>query len=315
VPISQRKIGEILNKKVLPKELSLSELAEFCEFANAKYRDGNPIISDQDYDFIYLKALKDRSPDHIFFKSIEPEIKGFSEEKSILPEAMLSIDKAYSFDEILKWVDRILKSCKELSYDPRTIILKATPKLDGFAGYDDGIKLYTRGDGKKGSDISRVFQRGLKIFNDTKRGQGPGEIVVKKSYFEKHLSHLFEFPRNFQASLIKEKGLDKHAKNAIKNDGAFFVPFNQLPYWKGAIEELKKEFEIIVKKSLESVDFDVDGVVFEVLNDEIKSHMGSNRKFIDGRLHLRKIKIKHTLEFYLLRLKLDELGKLLRLPN
>jgi hypothetical protein len=24
--------------------------------------------------------------------------------------------------------------------------------LDGFAGYDDGIRLYTRGDGKKGSD-------------------------------------------------------------------------------------------------------------------------------------------------------------------
>ena len=28
--------------------------------------------------------------------------------------------------------------------------IKATPKLDGFAGYDDGNKLYTRGDGKKG---------------------------------------------------------------------------------------------------------------------------------------------------------------------
>ena len=192
---------------------------------------------------------------------------------------MLSIDKAYSFQEILRWIDRILKSCKELSIDFMELIFKATPKLDGFAGYDDGNKLYTRGDGKKGSDISRVFDRGLKVFNNSKRGQGPGEIVVSKSYFEENLAQFFEFPRNFQASLIKEKALDEHAKNAIKKDGAFFVPFKQLPNWKGNIEELKSNFENIVKNSLNSVDFDVDGVVFEVVNDEIKRHMGSNRKF------------------------------------
>jgi len=192
---------------------------------------------------------------------------------------MLSIDKAYSFPEILKWIERIHKACEDLQYDYRNIIFKATPKLDGFAGYDDGEKLYTRGDGKKGSDISRVFERGLKVFDNSKRGQGPGEIVVKKSYFDQHLASFFEFPRNFQASLIKEKELDEHAKNTIKKDGAFFVPFNQLPNWQGSVEELKANFENIVQNSLKSVDFDVDGVVFEVTNDEIKTHMGSNRKF------------------------------------
>ena len=277
--ISQKKIQKIIDHQLLPSDLNLQELGDFCHYANEKYRDGSPIISDQDYDFIYLKALKERSPNHPLLQFVEPEIKGFSEEKSLLPEIMLSIDKAYSFQEILKWADRIHKSCNDLSIEFKTLVFKATPKLDGFAGYDDGEKLYTRGDGKKGSDISRVFERGLKVFNNSSRGQGPGEIVVKKSYFEKYLSSSFEFPRNFQASLIKEKELDKHAQNAIKDDGAFFVPFKQLPSWEGTFEELKSEFENIVQDSLSSVDFDVDGVVFEVINDEIKTHMGSNRKF------------------------------------
>jgi len=270
---------QILNHEVELKDLKTEILEQFVEFANQKYREGNPVVTDEDYDFLYLQELKKRNPSHPFLLKVEPEGEGFSEEKILIPETMLSIDKAYSFEEIHKWADRILKSCKELSFDPKLLIFKATPKLDGFAGYDDGKKLYTRGDGKKGSDISRVFQRGLKVFNDSKRGQGPGEIVVKKSYFEKHLSAYFEFPRNFQASLIKEKELDENAQNAIKDDGAFFVPFKQLPSWEGTFEELKSEFENIVQDSLSSVDFDVDGVVFEVINDEIKTHMGSNRKF------------------------------------
>ena len=270
---------KIIDRDLLVQDLSDSELGEFCEYANSQYRAGYPVISDEDYDFIYLKALRRRVPGHKIFKSIEPEIIAFSEEKILIPESMLSIDKAYSFDEILKWIERIFKSISELNFDPKKLVLKATPKLDGFAGYDDGNKLYTRGDGKKGSDITRVFERGLKVFNDSERGQGPGEIVVKKSYFDEHLATFFEFPRNFQASLIKEKELDQHAKNAIKQDGAFFVPFRQLPNWQGSIEEFKSNFENIVKSSLISADFDVDGVVFEVVNDEIKGHMGSNRKF------------------------------------
>jgi len=235
VALTEKQKNNIINKNLLVEDLDDQDLGDFCEYANSQYRAGFPIISDEDYDFIYLKALKKRVPNHRIFHSIEPEIIPFSEEKVLIPESMLSIDKAYSFEEILKWIERILKSTSELNYDPNNLVLKATPKLDGFAGYDDGNKLYTRGDGKKGSDITRVFERGLKVFNNSERGQGPGEIVVKKSYFEQHLAIFFEFPRNFQASLIKEKKLDEHAKNAIKNDGAFFCPISTTP-------ELEREY-------------------------------------------------------------------------
>jgi len=277
--ISKEILEKIITKKIVVNDLSTKDLELFCIYANKEYRSGNPIISDSDYDFIFLKELRKRVPNHKFFQTIEVEGIGFSEEKHTLPQPMLSTDKAYSFKEIIKWTERILKSADELSFNNTSLRFLATPKLDGFAGYDDGIKLYTRGDGKKGSDITRVFDRGLKIFNNSERGQGAGEIVVRKSYFEQNLSQFFEFPRNFQASLIKEKELDNHARDAIEKNGAFFVPFKQLPKWEGSLEELKSNFESIIEKSLTSVDFDVDGVVFEVINDEIKSHMGSNRKF------------------------------------
>jgi len=277
--LSTHKINLILDKKIPLDEISDQELLEFCILANQHYRSGNPLISDEDYDFIYIKELKQRNPDSDFLTSVEPEDSTFSEEKVLLPEQMLSIDKAYTFEEVLKWLERIVKACNEINYDVLSLNLCATPKLDGFAGYDDGFSLYTRGDGKKGSDITRVFDRGLKILNNSPRGQGPGEIVVKKSYFEQYLSNFFEFPRNFQASLIKEKALDDNAKKAIENEGAFFVPFSQLPRWKGSINELKSNFENIIQDSLTSVDFDVDGVVLEITNEEVKSHMGSNRKF------------------------------------
>lgn len=43
----------------------------------------------------------------------------------------------------------IRKSAMLIGLNLNTIQIKATPKLDGFAGFDDGNRLYTRGDGKK----------------------------------------------------------------------------------------------------------------------------------------------------------------------
>ena len=136
--ISRYKIEKLIKGKITVNEISDSDLADFCIYANKRYRSGYPVISDQDYDFLYLSELKKRLPNHHLIKNIEPENEGFSEEKVLIPEPMLSIDKAYSYEEILKWIERIYKSISELNYDSERLILKATPKLDGFAGYDDG---------------------------------------------------------------------------------------------------------------------------------------------------------------------------------
>ncbi|MGE4570505.1 MAG: DNA ligase, partial [Gammaproteobacteria bacterium] len=276
--LTDQKIQNIANQSLLLTDLSDDELAEFCIVANQRYRDGSPIVGDQDYDFVFLTELSKRTPDHPLLSRPEPENEGFSEDKVRLPERMLSTDKAYTWGEIQKWLDRINKASQEINLPLETVQIKGTAKLDGFAGYDDGNRLYTRGDGNKGSDISRVFVRGLSVYNDSDRGQGPGEIVVKKSYFASHLNQHFEYPRNFQASLIKEKALDQFASQAIADKAALFVPFSQLPCWLGDIESFSTHFQSIVSELESGVDFDVDGVVFELTNEQLKTHMGSNRK-------------------------------------
>jgi len=136
-------INQIIQQEILTDDLSDDDLADFCQAANLAYRSGDPIISDQDYDFIYLPALKQRLPKHPLFESIEPEGQSFSEEKVLLPEPMLSTDKAYSWDEIRKWIERLEKSATDIGLAYVDIQIKATPKLDGFAGFDDGF-VYAR---------------------------------------------------------------------------------------------------------------------------------------------------------------------------
>jgi len=304
------KIQDIADQKILISDLTDDDLLEFCQIANQRYRDGNPIISDEDYDFVFNPELSKRLPDHSFLQKIEAENEGFSEEKIKLPQKMLSTDKAYSWEEINKWLDRVSKFSSEIDYPLADIQIKGTAKLDGFAGYDDGSKLYTRGDGNKGSDISRVFARGLGIFNNSERGQGPGEIVVKRSYFEKHLSNHFEYPRNFQASLIKEKELDSLAIEAISNKAALFVPFTQLPQWLGSIEEFSNQFLDIVGQLESGVDFDIDGVVFEIVNPELKDYMGSNRKFHRWQIAFKENKEKAQVKVISVTAQVGRTGKI-----
>ena len=303
-------IQDITNQRILISDLTDEDLLEFCKIANQRYRDGAPIISDEDYDFIYTLELSKRFPDHPFLQKVEDENEGFSEEKIKLPEKMLSTDKAYSWEEVNKWLERISKFSDEINLSLTSIQIKGTAKLDGFAGFDDGNKLYTRGDGNKGSDISRVFERGLGIFNNSLRGQGPGEIVVKRSYFEKHLSDHFEYPRNFQASLIKEKELDQFAKDAIANEAALFVPFSQLPFWAGSISEFTNNFNSIVGDLESGVDFDIDGVVFEIVNSELKSHMGSNRKFHRWQIAFKENKEKAQVKVLSVTAQVGRTGKI-----
>jgi len=258
--------------------LSDQELLAFLQMCNANYRSGEPLISDALYDAVFLAELQNRHPHHPFLESVEPEpAKAFGAKTVALPQHMLSTEKTYSLDGIERWLARIAKAAEETGLDFASLTFRATPKLDGFAAYDDGSMLYTRGDGRKGTDISRVFERGLIVAGNGKRGQGAGEIVVGKSYFEEYLADVFDNARNFQASIIKEKELEEHALEAIQQHAAVFYPFAQLPDWTGVATDLTEQFEDIVEKVFKSVDFDVDGVVFEVTNELIKQHVGATR--------------------------------------
>ena len=258
-------------------EHSWEELETLLKVANALYRSGYPIIEDETYDE-YLNYFKTHDPDNPYLLNVEPEV--LIDSKTVrLPKKMLSTDKAYSFEEIKKWTERITKAASEIDFDQNLIRIRVTPKLDGYAAYDDGITLYTRGDGTRGQDITRAFERGLKVSENAGRGLGPGEIVIKKSYFDEVLSEKFENSRNIQAAIIAEKKVDEDVQKAIDEGACVFYPFSLLENWTGSIEELLSNFESILEDIWNSVDFDVDGLILESTNEPIKEHMGSTRKF------------------------------------
>ena len=266
-----------LNKVFLQpiNELSLDELLSVLKISNALYRSGIEVFNDDVYES-YLKALKSRAPEHPYLSTVEPEVLVDSKTVS-LPKKMLSTDKAYSFKEIKKWIDRLLKSSVEIGLSKADIDIRLTPKLDGYAAYDDGTSLYTRGDGTKGQDITRAFDKGLQVANNGTRGLGPGEIVIKKSYFDAELSKKFENSRNIQAAIIAEKKVDKYIQKAIDDGACVFFPFGELEHWTGHYTEVLANFEDIVEKIWTSVDYDIDGVVLEVTNEALKQHMGATR--------------------------------------
>ena len=253
-----------------------AELIEFLQMSNALYRGGEAVISDTEYDFIFLAELRKRHPEHPLLLSVEPE-PAFAGKTVDLPVVMLSTDKAYTLAEVERWAQRIEKAAIETGRDLATLTFKVTPKLDGYAAFDDGRLLYTRGDGRKGTDISRVFERGLQVANQGARGLGAGEIVISRSYFDRHLAEFFDNARNFQASVIKEKQLDTHAEQAIKDKAAVFYPFALLPCWTGLWPTLIADFETIVKNIWHQVDYDVDGVILEIIDEELKRYLGATR--------------------------------------
>lgn len=252
------------------------QLLEFLQLANVFYRGGEELISDDRYDFTFLAELKNRIPDHPYLSTVEPE--SLVEMKTVeLPVRMLSTEKAYDFTAIERWAKRIDKAAGECEIDFSSLIFRATPKLDGYAAFDDGQTLYTRGDGRRGTDISRAFDRGLQVAEGGARGLGPGEIVVSRTYFHKHLAGYFDNSRNFQASLIKEKELEAPAADAIRCGAAVFYPFQLLPDWQGTWAQLAADFDAIIERLWESLDFDIDGIVLDVGDEHLREYMGATR--------------------------------------
>ncbi|MEZ8704406.1 BRCT domain-containing protein [Vibrio cyclitrophicus] len=258
-------------------ELSNEEQLLFLVVANACYRSGFPVINDPQYDE-FSKKFAENNPEHSFVTSVESEVMSLGKTVS-LPQKMLSTDKAYSKEEIQKWLERIIKAANALDIDTKDINIRVTPKLDGYAAFDDGERLYTRGDGVKGQDVSRAFDRGLEVAKGGDRGLGAGEIVIDKTYFEEKLSQYFENSRNIQAAIIAEKNVDSRVQQAINDGACFFYPFSLIDNWTGHYKELMASFENIIDKIWNAVGYDVDGVVLEATDPRIKEYMGATRKF------------------------------------
>jgi DNA ligase (NAD+) len=247
----------------------ISQIVEDLKKYNEAYRKGRPLISDREYDLL-VERLRDLDPQHPLLYAVEPE--NFEAKKEIRhPSPMLSTEKAYTKDQLKRFIARVEKEAVEVGVP--NVLFKITPKLDGLAARDDGKILATRGNGLVGYEISNVFQKGIIPIGG--RGLGLGEIVVLQSYFNEHLMDKFEHPRNMVVGIVSSDVLNEFAKRALQDKAIHFVPYTKLPTWTGHAQEMTENMEKIMSSLIENTDYPTDGIVVEVTDEDVRNHMGA----------------------------------------
>ena len=247
----------------------IDHLVEYLEELNIAYRDGQPKVDDSAYDQL-VEQLRTLQSDHPFLHTVEAET--FVDRREVRhPMPMLSTEKAYNDEQLERYIKRVQKEAEQLPLD--VVTYKVTPKLDGLAGRDDGSVLASRGNGLVGYDISNAFSKGVVPIGG--RGLGLGEIVVVKSYFDQYLSDKFEHPRNMVVGIISSDTINANAEQALSDGVVHFVPYGQLPSWTGDGPALIEQINSISDTLLTDTDYPFDGVVVEVIDEQLKLVMGS----------------------------------------
>jgi DNA ligase (NAD+) len=255
----------------MQQDLTEQEAEQLLRTENKRYREGDPSMGDQSYD-AYMKLYAEKFPNNAWFNELTVEPDAVTGKTVTLPERMLSTNKAYSVKEIEKWANDVIEAGRKL--DIYEIFFKVTPKLDGFAAYDDGKTLYTRGDGRSGTDITRAIANGLAVGT---RGLGPGEIVVDKHYFKYHLSPYYDNSRNIIAGVIKEGEIDPAIKLAMEEGAIDFQPFAGRGIERQTMTKdillfgIDTLFDVMQRNCI----YDTDGIVIEVMDERIKAAMGA----------------------------------------
>jgi DNA ligase (NAD+) len=250
---------------------TISELVEALKRYNEAYREGHPLVSDAKYDEL-VETLRSRDPDNPYLVQVEPErLEGKLQVRHPVP--MLSTEKAYTREQLKRFLDRVVTEGAKIGVSP--VRFKITPKLDGLAGRDDGQTFVSRGNGEVGYEISSAFEKGVVPIGG--RGKGIGEIVIQDSYFQEHLSEIFEHPRNMVVGIVSSDAqtLNEHAKMALQDRAVHFVPYTELPQWTGSSEALFESIDEITADLTRKTDYPMDGLVVETVDETLKAQMGA----------------------------------------
>ena len=260
----------------------IKDIVEKLQQYNDAYRSGTPSVSDEIYDAL-VEELRLLDPHHPFLQAVEPE--QFTAKKEVRhPMPMLSTEKAYTTDDLARYVNRVAKAAAEIDVHP--VHFNVMPKLDGLAGRDDGETFATRGNGLVGYEISSAFEKGVLPIGG--RGLGLGEIVIVQSYFDTHLAEHFEHPRNTVVGIIASDTLNNFTKMALKEKAVHFVPYSQLPDRTCAGDELIKNMEAMTAELAAKTDYPIDGMVAQVTDPALRKFMGATSHHYRWQIAIKK---------------------------
>jgi DNA ligase (NAD+) len=210
----------------LEAAVELARLAEeIAKHDRAYYQSDAPVLSDADYDALRHRnaAIEALFPELIRADSPTRRVgaapsDGFGKVRHARP--MLSLDNAFSDDDVAEFVGRIRRF---LGFDENQAIeLVAEPKIDGLSislRYERGhfIQGATRGDGAEGEDVTANL-RTMKDLPQLLSGQVPdvlevrGEVYMLRADFlamnesrkAEGDKNLFANPRNAAAGSLRQ---------------------------------------------------------------------------------------------------------------
>jgi len=188
-------------------KVSTSTLAKVLKYAADKYyNDGKSVIGDDLYDMV-REAVEEANPKHPVLKKIGAPVR-HAQNKAKLPYFMGSMNKIKPGTGALdKWLKK---------YEGPYVY---SDKLDGVSGlYVVGAKgpeMYTRGNGKVGTDISGKIPlfpslNLKKSVSSMKKGLAVrGEFIMKKKTFKDKYQSTTKNARNMVAGVINSKTVDQ----------------------------------------------------------------------------------------------------------
>ena len=174
--------------------IPVHSLSSFIELCIEKYEEDVPLVSDTVYDIMY-DSLKKRDPNNTLFNKV-----GYIDSKDNkveLPYYMGSMNKIKTITEIKLWAHK---------HNGPYIV---SGKLDGASALleqkNGEQKLYSRGNGYRGKDISHLIPF-LEIPTIQHDYCVRGELIVSKKNFK--TNNLFITPRSMVNGMVNRKNID-----------------------------------------------------------------------------------------------------------
>ncbi len=279
----------------IAENLTEDELAGLIRHHNYCYWTlGEREISDTRYDEL-TRALARLNPDHPVLTEVHtPAVASLGKVKH--PAPMLSLDKAYSLEDILKWAEKSIRTPDEM--------LLVQPKYDGISARFDGRILATRGDGVEGEDISDklpLIRLKSAAYSGAVDRPVRGEIIVSDDDFplirekiKRKNGESYKNSRNILTGFMTLVGATdiNQVAHAMERIEAFLtlVDYNLVSY-QVSYRNLTAEWSELVE-SIESLPYPLDGIVVKIADEAYRESLGATAHHPRGEIAFKFTNIR-----------------------
>lgn len=305
------------NLTALEAERELEWLAKEIARHDVLYNNHDqPEISDARYDALRRRNIEIETLFPELVRADSPSYKvgaPISErfEKSVHAQAMLSLDNAFSSEDVHEFVERVRRFLRLPV--TKTLEMTAEPKIDGLSlslRYEKGklVCAATRGDGYVGENVT-VNARTLSDIPQVLQGDFPDILEVRGEVYMRHSDFqdlnvdqqekgklVFANPRNAAAGSLRQLDTRMTARRKLKFFAYGWGEVSEMPA-KSQMEMVKKlkEYGFVINpltkvfKAVEDLisyyhfieegrqhlDYDIDGVVYKVNDLLLQTRLGN----------------------------------------